>query len=229
MAFFLYLFCIIYGVNADLVRPTNIKVTYFNVPGRGHPIRTALYLSDIPYEEELLEWDPFVEMRNRDELEWFGLPELTLTFKDGNSVKVGQSTAILTYVGKLGGLYPKDALIQLYVDELLNAVEDLGNIMRPSYKEQNKDKQLEMRKGLVDDKTHKGITYWFRKFEAKLKKNAQDNRGSKYFVGSEMTVADLKLYYYFNSFYGNKYDGIDGKKILDENYPVLAAFINNME
>ena len=39
----------------------------------------------------------------------------------------------------------------------------------------------------------------------------------------------MRLYYYLNSFYSNKYEGIDGKKILnDGNYPLIVKFLNNM-
>lgn len=48
----------------------------------------------------------------------------------------GQSEAMLRYAGRLAGLYPSDPVQAMEVDEVLNALEDMIQMIIPSMYEE---------------------------------------------------------------------------------------------
>ena len=56
-----------------------------------------------------------------------------------NETMIGESNAILRYVGRCCGLYPKDLLEALKVDEILDATEDLNKIENIVWNESGKN------------------------------------------------------------------------------------------
>ena len=98
---------------------------------------------------------------------------------------MAQSNTILRYIGKLTKLYPEDPLQSARVDELLDAVEDLILQLIPSMKEQDKNKQKEMREQLVKEVFPK----WFNFLEKRVSKFGDKN----FAVGDSITIADFKI------------------------------------
>merc|ERR1712054_210921 len=89
-----------------MATPTpNLEVVYFNMPGRAQPIRDALKLGKIQYEDKFVSFEEFKE--KKDEYTGGALPVLLV---DGEPL--AESNAQLLYVGRLGGLVPTSALAE---------------------------------------------------------------------------------------------------------------------
>ncbi len=95
---------------------SNIKLTYFGFNGgRGEPIRMALAIGGIEFEDVRLPFDQFRELQPSFPLN--AVPTMEI---DG--VVHTQANAMTRYAGKLTGLYPEDswqAFLCTYVDQLL--------------------------------------------------------------------------------------------------------------
>ncbi|POM67662.1 Glutathione S-transferase, partial [Phytophthora palmivora] len=91
-----------------------LKLTYFPFPGRAEPIRLALFIAGIPFEDERIGVDEL--NRRRSKLPFNQLPVLEI---DGDVVS--QALGILRYVGTLGGLYSSSDIKEaLRIDEVFS-------------------------------------------------------------------------------------------------------------
>merc|ERR1712130_491994 len=115
---------------------------------------------NIEFEDVHVTFEEFGKKKAEGAYTFGALPVLEL--EDGSHIT--QSTAILRWVGKQGGLYPQDDLLAaLQVDEVMDAIEDIYNAVGPTMRIQDQEEQL-----------------------------AQRNGDNGHFVGSSTTVADLK-------------------------------------
>ena len=97
---------------------------------------------------------------------------------------VTQSNSILRYVGKLGGLYPKDDLQALYCDEVMSAVENLNYHVGQTMRLPANELQA-AREKLMDG----WLTTFVRGINGLLTRG-----GGSYFADQRLTVADLKVF-----------------------------------
>ena len=215
---------------------SKLKLLYFPFGGRAEAPRMALFLRGIEYEDEITTFGEWAERKQQDDSEWGSVPILTINdAKSGDRIaNVGQSNAILRYAascsinGANGGdddakenkdnkisLYPKDnALDCLRIDELLDAVEDLTNVLfsvNGSTPEETKQKREEAFN-----------TKWLpflKRFNEKLARNSKrmGNDKIEYLVGNSMTIADLKFYCHLKIWMNVLVDYVDGKKLILEN------------
>ena len=94
--------------------------TYFDFHGgRAEPVRLALHIGGIPFEDQRFTFSEFAEVRKSTP---FG--QVTTLMVDG--VQVTQCDSILRYAGKLAGLYPLDAFQALLCDGVMYVVEEVG-------------------------------------------------------------------------------------------------------
>jgi len=157
---------------------TTYKLTYFDFDGgRGEAIRIAFHSAGIAFEDDRLSFAQFTEQRSG--FRFNALPVLEI---DG--VAVTQSNAIGRYVGKLAGLYPEDDLQALYCDEVMDALEDLGQRFGPTFGMQGEELRL-AREKLVGG--------WVPVFLRGLAQCLVRGGGS-WFAGSALTMADLKAF-----------------------------------
>merc|ERR1711916_23067 len=187
-----------------------LKLTYFPFPGRAHPIRAAFKIGGVEFEDVQLSWEEITKLFD-GRAPFRAVPILTLE----NGETISQSNAILRYVGNLGSekLYPTDdAIAALKVDEILDAVEDIGNVMTASIKESDPEKKIAMRKAMVTEEG--ALTRWLQGMEVVLKRN---DSSKNYCVGDSLTIADLKLVGRYRQFVAGTLDGIP-KDVLDA-YP----------
>ncbi|KAI8615043.1 hypothetical protein BC830DRAFT_1124547 [Chytriomyces sp. MP71] len=172
-----------------------LKVTYFNIKARAEPVRLALAINNIPFEDERIDRAKWLELKPKTH---FGqLPTLTVN----DTVVIAQSTAILRYVGKFGPLklYPDDALKAAVVDQLISQVQDVEAALRPSGAEQDAEKKLAMRVELAE----KGLPPLFSALDQFI-----GHHFAKYATGSEITIGDLFVYQMNTSYSAGAYDGI---------------------
>ncbi len=179
---------------------TSLRLRYFSFPGRAEPIRDALRIGHIDFVDEHLTPEQFHSCRAAGEFPFGGLPVLVVETSEGD-LRVAQSNAILRFAGRLTDLYPVDDPLQaLKVDEALDMGEDISCLLGPSLHEQDTKKKMAMRKELAEET----LPFWAGCFERLLLAN-----GSTGFIsGSNLTVADLKLYWIIDWLTSGILDGI---------------------
>ena len=155
-----------------------LKVTYFDVHGgRAEPVRLALAVGGVEFEDHRFAFPEFAEIRKTTP---FGqVPTLTV---DG--VQVTQCDAQLRYAGKLAGLYPSDPFQALLCDEVMFVVEEASMRMGPTYR-MTGEEQKAARLALVNG----SIPVYLRWLEQQLKAH-----GGEYFADNRLTVAALKVF-----------------------------------
>lgn len=78
-----------------------IKLSYFNIEGSAEKVRLALVAQGIPFEDQRITFPEWAEVKSTAK---FGQVPL-MYINDGNAI--GQSYAMLRYVGRLGTIYFK--------------------------------------------------------------------------------------------------------------------------
>lgn len=155
------------------------KLSYFDFDGgRGEPIRILLHAAGKKFKDDRLTFPQFGEMRKNT-------PFNSLPVMEIDGAMVTQSNAMIRYVGKLGGFYPKDDLQALYCDEVMDAIENLSF-------------HLGQTMGLEGDELRAAreklatgwMTTYLRGIDGLLTRG-----GGKYFADKRFTVADLKVFF----------------------------------
>lgn len=155
-----------------------LKLSYFDFHGgRAEPIRLALALGGIAFEDHRFTFPEFEEVRKTAP---FG--QVPVMHVDG--VLVTQSDAMLRYAGKLAGLYPTDAYQALLCDEVAYVVEEAGVKLGPSFR-MTGDEQKAARLALVSSSMPVYLAWLQSQLQA---------HGGQYFADNRLTVADLKVF-----------------------------------
>lgn len=192
----------------------SLRLRYFPFPGRAGPIRDALNIGRVEFEDEHIPPEEFGQRRAAGEFPFGGLPVLDVETTQG-TVCSAQSNAILRFAGRLAGLYPVNNPVQaLKVDEVLDFGEDINHLLEPSLREQDETKRMAMRKELAEQ----GLPFWLGCFERLLESNG--NTG--FIVGDRLSIADLKLYWVMTWLTSGMLDGIP--PTLLDGYPSLMAW-----
>jgi glutathione S-transferase len=154
------------------------KLTYFDIDGgRAEPVRLALSLGGIAFEDHRVSFAEFKEMRATTPLSALPVVEI-----DG--VMYTQGNAMCRYFGKLAGLYPVDPWQAFLCDEVLEIVEDATLAIGPTFGLQG-DALKSARAALCDGM----FTRCLKVLDKRL-----DAAGGEYFADRRLTVADLKVY-----------------------------------
>lgn len=154
-----------------------LKLTYFNFHGgRGEPIRLALHLGGVDFEDFRFTFPEFAEVRKTTPLSQ--VPTLTV-----DDIQITQSDSILRYAGKLAHLYPTDAFQALLCDEVMFVSEEMNIKLGPSFR-MTGEEQKAARLALVEGAIPVYLTW----LEKQL-----ITRGSTFFADDRLTVADLKV------------------------------------
>ena len=155
-----------------------LKLTYFDFHGgRAEPVRLALAIGDVVFEDYRFSFPEFAEVRKTT-------PFNQVPTLDVDGVQVTQCDAILRYAGKLAGLYPTDPFHALLCDEVTYVVEEAGVKMGPSFRLTG-DAQKEARLALVNGSIPVYLAWLQRQLVA---------HGGQYFADNRLTVADLKVF-----------------------------------
>jgi glutathione S-transferase len=178
----------------------SLRLQYFPFPGRAGPIRDALRIGGIDFEDAHVAPEHFHDLRAAGEFPFGGLPVLDVVTKTGK-VTAAQSNAILRFAGRLSGLYPIDDPVQaLKVDEVVDVGEDLNQLFAPSFSEQDIERKMAMRKVLAEETLPPWAGY--------LERLLVTNGSTGFLVGNSLSVADLKLYWVIDMLTNGSLDGI---------------------
>jgi glutathione S-transferase len=158
-------------------------LTYFDLSrSRGEECRLALFLAGVDFEDRRItskEWAALKPSTPFGSLPVFELP---------GKPPVSQSNAILGYVGRHYGLLPKDEWETLRLESLLSACEDLRHAVNRTTGIKDVEEVKRKRAELVEGP----VLGWARNMEKQIV--------GPFVGGSEISVADIKLYIIVNWF-----------------------------
>ena len=165
----------------------DLKLIYFNLPfWRAEISRLPLFIANIDFEDfrpSNEEWDYAKvngKMKDGTIIPFRELPVLSI-----NGQSVAQTMAIARICGKLGGMYPEDIIEAGRVDQIIIAVENINALLSPSMREKDPVKKKAMRQELTSNELPKYLGYL---------QDVFDTNNAEWFVGSDMTTADLAVW-----------------------------------
>jgi glutathione S-transferase len=186
------------------------KLIYFNLIGRGETIRLIFKHAGVEFEDFRIEREEFTPEMKAETL--FGqLPVLEV---DG--VKLCQSNACARYLARKYKLAGKTELEQAQVDMIVDCFEDSIKPMIAFFQEKDETRKAEMKKKFAEEQMPASLTL----LEKLLTAN---HGGDKFFVGDELTWADLQ----YLSF--TKWITHSGVENPVANFPKLAALKARVE
>jgi glutathione S-transferase len=157
-----------------------IALTYFNAPGRAEPVRIALRIAQVPFTDNRIDYHQFGALKADGSLPIGSVPILAV-----DDLVLPQTAAMLRYAARLGdgSLYPTDAFEAFLVDSVVDSFNDtLSGALSPSYREQDPEKRLAMRRAFVEGTMTRVLTH----LEGLLARS-----GGPFLLGARMTIADL--------------------------------------
>nr|UNY86278.1 glutathione S-transferase sigma1 [Phyllotreta striolata] len=139
--------------------PSNFKLIYYNLTGRGEPIRMLLTYGGVPFEDNRFEWDDWPKIKPTTPLGQVPVLEI-----DGK--RYTQTIPLCRYLGRMLKLDGKDDMENLAID---SAVEILWDVLKVAY-ERNWETSDEKKKQL-DAKLHTLSPLLLGKLEEDVKRN----------------------------------------------------------
>lgn len=189
-----------------------LVLTYFDFDGnRGEAARLVMRLGGIAFEDKRIPGKDWAALRDKTPFQ--ALPILEV---DGKVIS--QSNTINRYLGKLAGLYPKDDWNAALVDEVMDAVEDIGTQMSNTIGLEGESKK-KAREALAAGP----IPRFLKQIEARLKAG-----GGEWFVENRLTVADLKCFLWVRWLKSGMLDHVPAD-IVDRHAPLLAKHLERVQ
>ena len=188
----------------------NLKLTYFNAPGRAEPVRVALFLAGLPFDDVRIDFAQFGALRTQGSLPLASVPVLEV---DG--VTMAQTGAMLRYVARLGApdLYPSDPMAAFIVDSAIDTFNDtLSHALMPSMFERDMERKLAMRATFVAGPMTLACRY------------AEDliaRSGGPFLLGAALSIGDLMLASHVLQMQSGRLDGITPDMLAP--YPFLRG------
>eukprot|EP00842_Homolaphlyctis_polyrhiza_P000523 jgi/Hompol1/1471/HPOL_000347-RA len=190
-----------------------LKLTYFKSRGRGEACRLALYIAEIPFEDERIDGAAWPKLKPFTPLGQ--LPVLTINDTD----KIAQSGAILRYAGALGGLYPKDdALRCARIDQIVFHVEDIMNAMIPLM---SPSEDLAAHIKLLKQISEIQLPPLF----ASLNRLITKHGNGTWSVGNSITIADVVVYLMIAAIKTSLFEGLSSE-VADKHTAILGVFFS---
>ena len=163
-----------------------IRLIYGEKPfWRAEVGRIALKFGDIKFDDVRLSREEFLRVKKAGKLDdgtkvpFRQLPCLNV---DGQSIC--QTGGIARFCGKLGGLYPREHLVDAArIDQVIDMATDINVLLEPSVFEKDNERKREMREELVDGILKRKIGF----LEELL-------NGNSWFVGESISVADIAIW-----------------------------------
>jgi len=167
------------------------KISYFDFDGgRGEDCRLALHAGGADFEDDRIQIAQWSEMKASTP--WGAMP--TLEPKGG---KIGQSNAILAFIGRSTGQHPTDPWEAARHESVLAAVEEMRGAIEYVMKEKDPEKRKTVREEMAA-----GI---LQRYGANFESQIGDG---PFLAGDKLNVADLKLFVACRWLCGNVIDHV---------------------
>lgn len=165
-------------------------LTYFDIPtSRGEEIRLALTIAGVPFNDERLTRE---QWNARKESSPFGALPI---FSQEGKPALSQSNAILRMLGTQHGLLPNDAWESARHEAVMCAVEEMRAKLGPTNRISDVAEKKLAREALANE--------FFPSWMAQIEKQISGT-----FVGSELSIADLKIFVALSPLLAGKIDHI---------------------
>ncbi len=185
---------------------STIKLTYFDIDGgRAEPVRLALSIAGIAFEDQRINFQQFHEIKESLPLGCVPVIEI-----DGKHYT--QCNAMNRYFGKKAGLYPDDPWQAFLCDEILELLEDASNALGKTF-----GLEAEALKQAREN-VAAGI---FTKLLKLLSERLED-AGGHYFAGGKLSMADLKVFEWVRILQSGMFDHIP-QDLVQQQAPSLLA------
>jgi len=191
-----------------------LKLTYFGGRGRAETTRIMLKHSEFPFEDIRFPTDEDASWKSIKEEQPYGqLPVLTVSVGDENTL-IAQSHAIEFYVAELTGMNGgRDLLDRTRVQMISHGVDDLYEDFARAFWGDEKEKGPKMELYFANK---------FLKFSGYMEKLLKSNNGGKgFFVGDDVTLADIKVYVAF-------FELLAYRKEALKDFPLLSALVDRV-
>jgi len=167
---------------------SSYKLTYFNGRGRGEIIRLILTQADVPFEDNRLSYEEFAKVKST-------LPFLQVPiFEIDGKITLCQSLSIGRHLARKYNLAGETELEQVQADMIVDCIQDSLNPIPVFFRfEQDPVKKAELKKKYIEEQ----LPLFLTKLEQLLIAN---NSGDSFFVGNNLTWADLYLERAFDAF-----------------------------
>jgi glutathione S-transferase len=183
-----------------------LKLSYFDFHGgRGEPIRLALSIGKVPFEDHRFPVSDWPSIKEQMPLHQTPVLEV-----DGEEMT--QSNSLTRYAGQLAGLYPEDPLEAARCDEVMDIVEDILSKVVVTFRIEDEEEKRVAREALANGP----IKLYLERLNAML-----IDRGGQYFSDDRLTVSDLKLFVWIRSLRSGILDHIPAD-LVDRVAPALA-------
>ena len=191
------------------------EVVYFDTPGFAEVSRFCLGISGLEWKNTIVNWDGYLEMKNKGELPWGYLPII----RTPQGI-VAESNALLRYTGALAGLEPKDLYTRAKVDELVEVINGWRTYFTPTFSIEDLDEKIVARQALFAeggkmDLAMKAISEIFEQSSTGWLANTES-----------MSIADVKGFIDTFMLFSGEFDGITTDMLAK--YPSLLAFHEKM-
>jgi glutathione S-transferase len=158
-----------------------VKVYYFDMYGKGEPIRMILTHAKVEFEDVRISHADWPTQKKELNLEFGQVPAVEM---DGTLYT--QSASIVRALGKMYGYYPEDPLTAWKVDSLGDALDDVFTaFMTILFRTADE----EAKKVLLETFTSTTLPA----FLAVLEKRLKENTSQTHIVGDSLTTADFLL------------------------------------
>lgn len=187
-----------------------LALTYFDSPGRAEPVRVALRLGGVPFDDVRLTFPEFAAAKAGGVLPLGSVPVL-----DVDGVRVTQTAAMLRYAARLGdaSLYPSDPFAALLVDSALDTFNDtLSHALMPSLFERDPERKLAMRAELAAGPMARVLGY----VEGLI-----TTSGGPFVAGTSLSIADLVIALQVLQIRSGRLDGLTEGNLAP--YPRIVA------
>ena len=179
---------------------SQLKLTYFDISGgRGEPIRLAMILGNIEFDDFRFPFSDFAAIRKETPLGQVPTFEVNLQ-------QVTQCNAILRYVGKQADLYPLDYFEALICDEILDIIEDATQKLVMTFGLEG-DALKRSREKLVKHSFIPALHLLVKRHEISQK---------LFMVGDRLSIADLKVFVWLNALNAGHLDHIPTSLVKSE-------------
>eukprot|EP01069_Polyplicarium_translucidae_P005095 Polyplicarium_translucidae@DN2720_c0_g1_i5.p2 len=167
-----------------------MRLHYFDIGGRAYPIRCALQMAKVEYENVIIDGS---------QLRRFPMKSVPVLEAEGRTIC--QTAAIMEYLGPATGLVPTDNMMHAKHTEMLGCLEDVYPRLSPSVFEQDPEKKARLRKAFSDFLTER----WLPCMDALIAKNGS-KRG--FSVCDSVTFADIWLTNMVDLFSSGRFEGL---------------------